>query len=43
MTGACPGPMYALIGSGATVMVPTVVAGVLGVLAYAALREKLPR
>tara|TARA_B100000524_G_scaffold163720_1_gene83606 strand:+ start:779 stop:886 length:108 start_codon:yes stop_codon:yes gene_type:complete len=35
--------MYALIGSGATVMVPTVVAGVLGVLAYAALREKLPR
>lgn len=41
MTGACPGPMYALIGSGPTVMVPAVVAGVLGVLACAALRDKL--
>jgi len=28
MTGACPGPMYALIGSGSTVMVLSVVAGV---------------
>ena len=42
MTGACPGPMYALIGSGPTVMVPAVVAGVLGVLACAAHRDKLP-
>ncbi|MGB1383794.1 MAG: DUF6691 family protein [Flavobacteriales bacterium] len=42
MTGACPGPMYALIGSGTTVMVLAVVAGVLGVFAYAALRDKLP-
>lgn len=42
MTGACPGPMYALIGSGPTVMVLAVVAGVLGVLACAALRDKLP-
>ena len=29
MTGACPGPMYALIGSGTTVMVLAVLAGVL--------------
>jgi uncharacterized membrane protein YedE/YeeE len=42
MTGACPGPMYALIGSGTTIMVLAVVAGVLGVLTYAALRDKLP-
>jgi len=42
MTGACPGPMYALIGSGTTVMVVAVVMGILGVLAYAALRDKLP-
>lgn len=42
MTGACPGPMYALIGSGTTIMVVAVVAGVLGVLTYAALRDKLP-
>ena len=42
MTGACPGPMYALIGSGTTIMVLAVIAGVLGVLTYAALRNKLP-
>ena len=42
MTGACPGPMYALVGSGTTTMVLAIVAGVLGVLAYAALRDRLP-
>ena len=42
MTGACPGPMYALIGSGTTIMVLAVIAGVLGVLTYSALRDKLP-
>ena len=42
MTGACPGPMYALVGSGTTIMVLAIVAGVLGVLTYAALRNKLP-
>ena len=42
MTGACPGPMYALVGSGTTIMLLAIVAGLLGVLAYAALRDKLP-
>jgi hypothetical protein len=42
MTGACPGPMYALVGSGTTVFLISVVMGILGVLAYAALRSKLP-
>lgn len=42
MTGACPGPMYALVGSGTTIMVLAIVAGVLGVLVYASLRDKLP-
>ena len=42
MTGACPGPMYALIESATTVMVLGVLAGVLGVYVYAALRDKLP-
>ena len=41
MTGACPGPMYALVGSGTTVMLLAVLAGVLGVYVYAALRDKL--
>ena len=42
MTGACPGPMYALVGSGTTVFLISFVMGVLGVLTYAALRSKLP-
>ena len=42
MTGACPGPMYALVGSGTTVMLLAIVSGVAGVWAYAALRDKLP-
>ncbi len=42
MTGACPGPMYALIGSGTTIMVLAVASGILGVWVYAAMRDKLP-
>ena len=42
MTGACPGPMYALVGSGTTVFLISIIMGILGVLAYAALRSKLP-
>ncbi len=42
MTGACPGPMYALVGSGTTVFLISIAMGILGVLAYTALRSKLP-
>ena len=42
MTGACPGPMYALVGSGTTVFLISIAMGILGVVAYAALRSKLP-
>ena len=42
MTGACPGPMNALVGSGTTVFLISIAMGILGVLAYAALRSKLP-
>ncbi len=42
MTGACPGPMNALVGSGMTVFLISIAIGILGVLAYAALRSKLP-
>ena len=42
MTGACPGPLYALIGSGTTIMVLAVAAGIVGVYVYAALRDRLP-
>ena len=42
MTGACPGPMYALIGSGTTIMILAVISGIVGVYVYAMLRDKLP-
>jgi hypothetical protein len=42
MTGACPGPLFALIGSGVTVMIPAVVAALGGTWAYGYLRPKLP-
>lgn len=42
MTGACPGPMLALIGAGLPVMVVAVVAAMLGTWTYGALRSHLP-
>lgn len=42
MTGACPGPMLALIGAGLPVMVVAVVAAMLGTWTYGALRSRLP-
>lgn len=42
ITGACPGPLYALIGTGATVMLIVVASAVAGMWLYGALRPKLP-
>jgi uncharacterized membrane protein YedE/YeeE len=42
LTGACPGPIYALIGSGGTVMVVVLASAVLGAWTYAALKSRLP-
>ena len=42
MTGACPGPVYALIGSGATVMVITLISAIAGTWVYGYFRERLP-
>jgi uncharacterized protein len=42
LTGACPGPMFALVGNGVTVMLVTIVAAVAGTFAYGVLRPKLP-
>jgi len=42
LTGACPGPLYALIGSGATVIIVTLISAVTGTWVYGYLREKLP-
>ena len=42
LTGACPGPLVALIGSGATVFVVAVLAAVAGTWVYGVVRPRLP-
>ncbi len=42
MTGACPGPLFALIGSGATVILVTLLFAIAGTWVYGLVREKLP-
>lgn len=42
MTGACPGPLFAIIGTGATVVVATMLSAIAGTWVYGLVREKLP-
>lgn len=42
MTGACPGPLFAQLGAGATATAVTLLAAVAGTFTYGALRERLP-
>jgi uncharacterized membrane protein YedE/YeeE len=42
LTGACPGPLFALIGNGLTVMVVAVLSALLGTWTYGLLRPVLP-
>lgn len=42
LTGACPGPLYAQIGSGYLVVIITLLSAMLGTWTYGAIREKLP-
>ncbi len=42
ITGACPGPLYAQIGAGATAVVVTLLSAVAGTWVYGWLRERLP-
>ena len=42
IVGACPGPMFALLGGGLTVMSVTLVSALAGTWAYGALRPRLP-
>jgi uncharacterized protein len=41
-TGACPGPLFALIGNGYTVIIVPLVSAVIGTWVYGRIREKLP-
>lgn len=42
LTGACPGPLYTLVGTGATVFVVAIISALLGTFVYGAIRNKLP-
>ncbi len=42
VTGACPGPLFAQIGTGASVVAVTLLSAIAGTWAYGRLREKLP-
>ncbi|MBK7967203.1 MAG: YeeE/YedE family protein [Bacteroidetes bacterium] len=42
ITGACPGPLFAQIGSGATVIIITLLSAIAGTWSYGYFRDKLP-
>lgn len=42
LSGACPGPMYTLVGNGFTVFIVVILSAVLGTYVYGIVREKLP-
>ncbi|RYF96848.1 MAG: transporter [Chitinophagaceae bacterium] len=42
ITGACPGPLYAQIGLGATVIIITLLSAILGTWVYGRVRMRLP-
>jgi uncharacterized membrane protein YedE/YeeE len=42
LTGACPGPMFALIGNGMEVMLVAIVSAVAGTFVYGVVKDKLP-
>lgn len=42
LTGACPGPLYALAGAGYTVIIAVLLSAILGAFVYGLVREKLP-
>jgi uncharacterized protein len=42
MTGACPGPLFAQIGSGFSVVAVTLLSAIIGTWTYGFFREKLP-
>lgn len=42
ITGACPGPLFAQIGTGASVVIVTLFSAIVGTWVYGYFREKLP-
>jgi hypothetical protein len=42
LTGACPGPLFALVGNGVSVMIAAILSALLGTWVYGYLRPRLP-
>jgi uncharacterized membrane protein YedE/YeeE len=42
LTGACPGPIFVLLGQGYTVMIVVIIGSLLGTYVYGMVREDLP-
>ena len=42
LIGACPGPLFALLGNGVTVMIVAILSALAGTWCYGALRSRLP-
>ena len=42
LTGACPGPLFALVGTGVTVMIAALLSALAGTWFYGVVRAKLP-
>ncbi|MEI6022077.1 MAG: DUF6691 family protein, partial [Bacteroidota bacterium] len=42
LTGACPGPLYALVGSSASIMLVALLSAVFGTYVYGVIRDRLP-
>jgi uncharacterized membrane protein YedE/YeeE len=42
LTGACPGPLFAQIGYGSTIVIVTLLSAISGTWVYGRFREKLP-
>ena len=42
LTGACPGPLYILIGNGYYVFIVVVLSAILGTLSYGMIKDRLP-
>jgi len=40
--GACPGPIFALLGTGLTIMIIPIIGAIFGTWLYGAVRHKLP-
>ena len=43
LTGACPGPMFAIVGNGITVMLAGIAAAIAGTFVYGLVKDKLPQ